>query len=174
MAWQPYDIKLKPNAEPYHGKPFPVPRIHELTFKQELDQLGYLKVIKKVNRSQWGAPTFRIPKKDSTVRFISDNRELNKRILRQPYPIPKIQDLLLRLEGFRYGTTLDLNMGYYHIELSAKSKELWTIVTQWGKYKYQRLPMGLCNSPEIFQEKMSELFVGLDTVRVYIDDPTGT
>ena len=33
----PYDIKLKPDAEPYHGKPFPVPRIHELTFKQELD-----------------------------------------------------------------------------------------------------------------------------------------
>ena len=31
---KPYDIKLKPDAEPYHGKPFPVPRIHELTFKQ--------------------------------------------------------------------------------------------------------------------------------------------
>ena len=25
---KPYDIKLKPDAEPYHGKPFPVPRIH--------------------------------------------------------------------------------------------------------------------------------------------------
>ena len=108
--------------EPYHGKPFPVPRIHELTFKQELNQLEYLKVIKKINRSQWGSPTFLIPKKDSTVRFISGFRELNKRILRQTYPIPKIQDLLLRLEGFRYGTTFDLNMEYYHIELSAKSK----------------------------------------------------
>ena len=61
-------------------------------------------------------------------------------------------------------------MGYYRIELSAKSKELCTIVTQWGKYEYQRLPMGLCNSPDISQEKMSELFVDLDTVRVYIDD----
>ena len=30
--------------------------------------------------------------------------------------------------------------------------------------------MGLCNSPDIFQEKMSELFIDLDTVRVYIDD----
>ena len=115
-----YDIKLKPDAEPYHGTTFPVPCIHYLTFKQELDQLEALKVIKKVNRSQWGAPTFITPKKDSTVRFISDFRELNKRILRQPYPIPKIQYLLLRLEGFRYGTTLDLNMGYYHIEQSVK------------------------------------------------------
>ena len=119
---KPYYIKLKPDAELYHGKPFPVPRIHELTFKQELDRLDYLKVIKKINRSQWGAPTFLIPKKGITVRFIYDFRELNKLILRQPYPIPKIQDLLLRLKEFRYGTTLYLNMGYYHIELSAKSK----------------------------------------------------
>ena len=42
-------------------------------------------------------------------------------------------------------------MGYYHIELSDKSKELCTIVTQWENYEYQQLPMGLCNSPEIFQ-----------------------
>ena len=34
----------------------------------------------------------------------------------------------------------------------------------------QRLPMGLCNSPDIFQEKMSELFEGLEFVRTYIDD----
>ena len=61
-------------------------------------------------------------------------------------------------------------MGYYRIELSNKSKELCTITTQWGKYEYQRLPMVLCNSPDIFQEKMSELLTGLDTVRVYIDD----
>ena len=59
---KPYGIKIKLDAEPYHGKPFPVPRIHELTFKQELDRLDYIKVIKKVNRSQWGAPTFLIPK----------------------------------------------------------------------------------------------------------------
>ena len=79
-------------------------------------------VINTVNRYQWGAPIFLIPNKDSTVRFISDFRELNKRILCQPYPKPKIQDLLLRLEGFRYVTTLDLSMGYYHIEISANSK----------------------------------------------------
>ena len=60
VTWhgKPYDIKLKLDAEPYHGKPFPVPCIHEVTFKQELDQLDYLKVIKKINRYQWGALTF--------------------------------------------------------------------------------------------------------------------
>ena len=109
---KPYDIKLKQDAKQYHGKPFTFPRIHELTLKQEIDRLEALKVIKKVNLPQWGAPKFLITKKDSTVRFISDFRELNKHILRQPYPISKIQDLLLILEGFCYGTTLDLKMWY--------------------------------------------------------------
>ena len=61
-------------------------------------------------------------------------------------------------------------MGYYHIELSPASKRLCTIVLPFGKYEYQRLPMGLCNSPDIFQEKMSELMEGLEYVRAYIDD----
>ena len=58
-----------------------------------------------------------------------------------------------KIEGFQYGTSLDLNMGYYHIKLSPQSKPLCTIVLHWGKYEYQQLPMGLCNSPDIFQEK---------------------
>ena len=61
-------------------------------------------------------------------------------------------------------------MGYYHIELTLDSKKYCTIVLPWGKYEYQRLPMGLRNSPDIFQEKMSELMQGLEFVRVYIDD----
>ena len=136
----------------------------------EVDRLVKAGILRKVNRSEWAAPTFIIPKKDKTVRFITDFRELNKRILRKPYPIPKIQDLLLKLEGFQYGTSLDLNMGYYHIELSPDSKKLCTIVLPWGKYEYNRLPMGLSNSPDIFQEKMSTLMDGLEFVRAYIDD----
>ena len=78
--------------------------------------------------------------------------------------------MLLKLEGFQFATSLDLNMGYYHIELSPRSRELCTLVLPWGKYKYLRLPMGLCNSPDIFQEKMSSLMEDLEFVRAYIAD----
>jgi len=170
--WQgpDYQVELKADASPYHARPFPIPRAYEKTLRMEVERLIRVGVLKKVNRSEWAAPTFIIPKKDKTVRFISDFRELNKRIIRKPFPIPKIQDLLLKLEGFRYGTALDLNMGYYHIELSPDSKRLCTIVLPWGKYEYQKLPMGLCNSPDIFQEKMSTLMADLEYVRAYIDD----
>ena len=166
----PVDLDLKEGATPYHARPYPIPKFHADTLRMEVDRLVQIGVLRKVNRSEWAAPSFIIPKKDGTVRFINDFRELNKRIRRKPFPIPNIQDMLLNLEGFQYATSLDLNMGYYHIELSPHSKRLCTLVFPFGKYEMQRLPMGLCNSPDIFQEKMSELFDGLEFVRTYIDD----
>jgi hypothetical protein len=149
-----HDIKLKENVEPHHARPFPASKTHELTLKSELDRLCALNALKRVNRSQWGAPTFVVPKKDGTARFISDFRELNKGIKRQPCPMPKIQNLLLKLEGFKHGTALDLNMGCCHIELSESAKELCTIAsTQWGKYEHQRLPMGLDATAQTFSKK---------------------
>jgi len=54
--------------------------------------------------------------------------------------------------------------------LDPASKQLCTIVLPFGKYEHQAILMGLCNSPDIFQEKMSELMDGLAFVRTYIDD----
>jgi len=77
-----------------------------------------------------------IPKKDGLVRFISDFRELNKRMLRKPYPIPNVQDMLLNLEGFQWATSLDLNVGCYHIRLYPGSKESCTIALPFGKCEH--------------------------------------
>ena len=114
-----------------------------LTLKRRNSKLRMcaLGVLSKVNRSEWAFPAFTIPKKDGTLRSIADLRELNKRIKRKPFPIPKIQDMLQKLQGFMYASSLDLNMGYYHIELSPNSSRYCTIVLPWGKYEYLRLPM---------------------------------
>ena len=165
-----YHLELKEGAQPYHARAFPVPRVHYETLRKEVDRLCDAGVLKRVNRSEWAAPTFIIPKKDGKVRFVSDFRELNKRIKRMPFPVPNIQDMLLNLEGFQYATALDLNMGYYHVRLDPDSRKLCTIILPWGKYEYQRLPQGICNGPDIFQEKMIELFDGMEFVRAYIDD----
>ena len=85
------------------------------------------------------------------VRFISDFRELNTRLKRKPFPLPKTQDLMLKLEGFQYATSLeDLNMGYYHIELNLLAQEMCTIALPWGKYRYKRLPMEVADLPQYF------------------------
>ena len=87
-----------------------------------------------------------------------------------PYPLPKIQDILQKLEGFQWATSLDLNMGYYHLSLTPQASKMCTVVFPWGKYEYLRLPMGLCNSPDVFQEKMNDLIQDLEFAQAYIDD----
>ena len=129
-----YSIELKQGVKPYHGRPYSIPKIYEQTLKEEIERLVKAGVLRKINHSEWGAPTFIIPKKDKTVRFITDFRELNKRIRRKPFPLPKIQELLLKLEGFQYATSLDLNMGYYHITLNSMA---------WMKLISLRLPSPL-------------------------------
>ena len=168
---EPVDLELKdPNGKPFHTKPYPVSYSQEKKLREEVDRMCEQKVLRKINRSEYASPMFTISKPDGTLRSLADLRELNKRIKRKPYPIPKIQDMLLKLEGFLFATSLDLNMGYYHIELTPNAAHLCTAVLPWGKYEYVHLPMGLCNSPDIFQEKMTELMEGLEFARAYLDD----
>jgi hypothetical protein len=166
----PVSIKLQPDAKPFHARAYPVLQIHEAAMKREVKQLVMIGVLEECNYSEWGAPTFIIPKKDGRIRFISHFRKLNQYLKRKPFPIPKIQDMLLELKGFTYASALDLIMGYYTIRLDPDAQRLCTIVLPWGKYKYKRLPMGLAGSPDIFQEKISDLMHGLDFVRCYLDD----
>ena len=58
-----YKIELNDGVRPYHAKPFPIPRIHEETLKKEVNRLVKINVLKRINNSQWAAPTFIIPKK---------------------------------------------------------------------------------------------------------------
>ena len=77
--------------------------------------------------SEWDAPWFIQPKKNNTVCFVTDCREVNKRLVRKPFLLPKIITVLQELEGFTYATALDLNMGYYKIRLDPDASRICTI-----------------------------------------------
>ena len=94
-------IELLEGAQPNHTKLFPIPKVYKETLKTEINRLVSIGVLKHENNSEQAVPTFVIAKKNGNVCFISDFREL----------------LLLKLGGFKYDSSLDLNMGYYHIKL---------------------------------------------------------
>jgi hypothetical protein len=80
-----------------------------------MERLCKLGIVERQPASEWASPSFIIPKKNKTVHFLSNVHEVNKRLVRKPFPIPKISTVLQELEGFSFATALDLNMGYYTI-----------------------------------------------------------
>jgi hypothetical protein len=92
------------------------------------------------------------------LRFICDLREINKRLVRKPYPLPKVQDLLRKIGKFKYATTLDLVMGFYNITMDEEAQRICTLILPWGKYRLTRLAMGLVIAPDVFQARIHDIF----------------
>ena len=75
--------------------------------------------------------------------------------------MPKISRILLKLEGFKYTTSLYLNMGWYNIQLSKDASKICIIILPCGTYWYKCLTMGVSNSLDFFRWKIRTFFNGL-------------
>ena len=75
---KPVDFELRPNAKPYHAKAYPIPQSLEVTTHKECERLCKLGVLHCINHSEWVVPMFIKSKKNKSVCFLSDFRELNK------------------------------------------------------------------------------------------------
>jgi hypothetical protein len=159
-------FQLKEGVSPYHGRAYPVPKTHKDTIIKEVERLCKLGVLERQPASEWASHSFIIPKKNMTVCFLSNSQ----RLVKKPFPIPKISTLLQELGRFTFATALDLNMGYCTIRLDPDASKICTIIFPWRKYSYKRLPMGIAGSPDIVQGKTSELMKSLDYVLAYLDD----
>jgi hypothetical protein len=145
-----------------------VPKSMEEQLRKEVDRLVEIGVLEEDYTSEWASPSFAIPKKNGTIRLVSDFRKVNNLLQRHPFPIPKIGDVIRSMEGFTYATSLDLNMGYYHIKINPTAQMICTVIFPWGKYKYKRLPMRVKMVPDVFQPVMSKLMQKLEYIRTYL------
>jgi hypothetical protein len=91
---KPVSFQLKEGSKQYHGRAFPVPKIHKDVLIKEIERLCKLGVLERQQESEWASPSFIVPKKNGTVRFLRNFWEVNKRIVRTPFPIPKISTVL--------------------------------------------------------------------------------
>jgi hypothetical protein len=69
---KPVSFQLKEGVSPYHGQAFPVPKILKDTIVKGVERLCQLGVLERQPASEWASSSFFIPKKDKTVRFLSD------------------------------------------------------------------------------------------------------
>ena len=109
-------------------------------------------------------------KQDATVRLCGDYEVSTNHALQvDSYPIPRVQHLFASMSGGKYFSKLDLSQAYLQT-LNNSSKELVTINTHKGLFRYNRLPFGISSAPAIFQTCMENLLQGMNGVCVYFDD----
>lgn len=96
------------------------------------------------------SPIVLVKKKNGSTRLCVDYRLINKKIFKDPYPLPLIEDQLDELQGAEIFSTLDLRNEFFHVTLEESSRKYTAFVTPDGQYEFLKVPFGLCNSPSVF------------------------
>ncbi len=152
----------------------PIYRLSPLEFEElkrqikELLALGFI----EPSTSPFGAPVLFVQKKDGSLRMCVDYRALNKITVKNKYPLPRIDDLLDRLNGCSHFSSIDLRSGYYQLRISPEDVPKTAFRTPIGHYQFKVLCFGLTNAPAAFQSAMNNVLGPYlhDFVVVYLDD----
>ena len=114
-----------------------------------------------------------VRKKDGSLRFCVDFRQLNAATVKDAHPLPRIDDLLDALHGAKWFSTLDLKSGYWQVPIAEQDKEKTAFRTSSGQlFEFNQVPFGLCNAPATFSRLMDRVLAGLhwETCLFYLDD----
>ena len=144
-------IQLTPNAIPRIDACRRIPFPLQQQVKDELDRMEQMKVIEKVERpTQWVNSMVVVPKPNGALRICMDPKNLNKSIMREHYKLPTREEVMSRFAGATVFSKLDASSGFWQLNLDNESSDLCTFNTQFGRYRYLRLPFGISSAPEIY------------------------
>ncbi|GBG72153.1 hypothetical protein CBR_g11086 [Chara braunii] len=135
---------------------------------KELVEKGWI----RPSVSPYGSPVLFVPKKGRTLRMCIDYRGLNAITIKNRESLPRIDDLLDRVQGCRYFSKIDLKSGYHQIAIRPGDQHKTALQTRYSLYEFVVMPSGLCNALGTFQHTMNRIFPDyLDKfVIVYLDD----
>lgn len=155
-------IKLPPRRIPYAR------REEAENLVREMLEQGII----KPSESPWCSPVVLVRKKTGKLRFCVDYRRLNEVTKKDSYPLPRMDLILEALAGSGWFATLDLQSGYWQVELEETAREKTAFSFGRGLYEFSVMPFGLCNAPATFQRLMERVLhdVPFETCLVYLDD----
>lgn len=135
-----HNIILQPDASPQR-KSYRVPERLVGALKEELDVMLSLGVVEP-SSSDWCSPVVLVPKRDGTIRFCIDYRKVSALSKVDPFPMPRIDDLLERLGKAKYISTIDLSQGLLASATEGAGKGDHSFPTPFGLYHFRVMPAG--------------------------------
>ena len=166
-----HEIKLsndRPFKERYRRIP---PHQYEEVWKHLLEMLA-IGAIRK-STSPWASPVVLVCKKDRSLQYCIDLQKLNNQTIKDAQSLPRIKDSLDCLNGAAIFTSLDLQSGYWQVQMTEDSKPLTTFtVGPLGFYECVWMPFGLTNALATFQQLMETCLqeMHLKWCIIYLDD----
>ncbi|KAI3762516.1 hypothetical protein L1987_52946 [Smallanthus sonchifolius] len=135
---------------------------------EELTEKGFI----RPSISPWGAPVLFVKKKDGSMRMCIDYRELNKRTVKNKYPLPRIDDLFDQLQGANWFSKIDLRSGYHQLKVREEDVPKTAFRTRYGHYEFLVMSFGLTNAPAAFMDLMNRVCRPMldRSVIIFIDD----
>ena len=125
-----------------------------------------------------------IATKPGGFRFCIDFRNLNDATASASWPIPNIQQMIIRIGAHRCSifAIMDLTLGYHQAPISLATRIFTAFITFAGIFQFTRLPFGPKRAPSYFQEMMASVILAgliyficevyLDDIIVFADSPT--
>ena len=158
------------DAKPVRLRPYRIPQAFQESVKQELAEMLKHGIIEP-STSSWAFPLVAVRKKDSTLRLCVDYRRLNILSTTDPYPMPRVDDLIEGVGRATFITTLDLTKGYWQVPVAPTDREKTAFTTTYGHYQFKRMPFRLQGAPTTLQRMVDKLLKGLsDFCGAYLDD----
>lgn len=167
-------LKLK-DTSPVYIKNYRIPHSQKSEIDQQVAKLLKNDFIEP-SSSEYNSPIILVPKPALNSvkrwRMCLDYRQVNKRLVADKFPLPRMDEILDSLGNAKCFSVLDLFQGFHQVPLDPDSRDLTSFSTSKGSYRWKVLPFGLNVSPNSFARMMSIAFAGIpaDRAFLYLDD----
>ena len=184
FAWDPYEVprvdpdyiqhrlNVDPHSKPVQQKMRWSAPVHTEAVQKEVERLLQAGAIRELNYPTWLSNTVVVKKKNGKWRVCVDFTSLNQAYPKDPFPLPKIDQLVDVTASHDQMSFLDAFQGYHQIALSTEDREKTAFITPLGIYYYKVMPFGLKNAGATYQRMVTKMFkdqIG-KTMEIYIDD----
>ncbi|CAG2254128.1 Retrovirus-related Pol polyprotein from transposon 17.6,Retrovirus-related Pol polyprotein from transposon 297 [Mytilus edulis] len=169
-----HEISMPCDQKPIRQRPYKIGNKQKQILENMIEDMLKQDIIEP-STSPWAAPCLLVAKKNnSEYRFVVDYRKINSITEQDAHPLLTTDDALESLGATQpsYFSCLDLRSGFYQTQISPKSRPYTAWRCHLGLFQFKRLPMGLKNSPQMFQRLMETVLRGMTFkfCLIYLDD----